>query len=130
MAQAPVCPKPPEFLFVSPRASVASHLALHVRPTPIWAIRSPRRMVPAASDARTLLDVLDWHASQHPGRLHLTVLQDETTVTETLTYGELASRSRAVARGLVTREVASGDRVALMLPTGAARFCARSAATI
>ena len=50
--------------------------------------------VPAASEARTLVEVLEWHAAQHPDRLHLTVLQDEATVLGTLTYGELASRAR------------------------------------
>ena len=36
--------------------------------------------VPAASEARTLVEVLEWHAARHPDRLHLTVLQDETTI--------------------------------------------------
>jgi 1-acyl-sn-glycerol-3-phosphate acyltransferase len=73
--------------------------------------------VPAASDARTLIEVLEWHAARHPDRLHLTVLQDEATVLGTLTYAELAARARAVARGLIARDVTPGDRVALMLPT-------------
>jgi len=74
--------------------------------------------VPAASDARSLIEVLEWHAERHPGRLHLTVLQDETTTIGSLAYAELATRARALARGLVTRDVTPGDRVALMLPTG------------
>src|ERR1035437_10323659 len=73
--------------------------------------------VPAASEARTLIEVLEWHAAQHPDRLHLTVLQDEATVLGSLTYAELAARARAVARGLIARDVTPGDRVALMLPT-------------
>ena len=73
--------------------------------------------VPAASEARTLIEVLEWHAAQHPDRLHLTVLQDEATVLGSLTYAELANRARAIARGLIAREVSPGDRVALMLPT-------------
>src|SRR5450830_2084397 len=73
--------------------------------------------VPAASQARTLIEVLEWHAARHPDRLHLTVLQDEATVLGSLTYAELAARARAVARGLIARDVAPGDRVALMLPT-------------
>jgi 1-acyl-sn-glycerol-3-phosphate acyltransferase len=73
--------------------------------------------VPAASEARTLIEVLEWHTAQHPGRLHLTVLQDEATVLGSLTYAELAARARAIARGLIARDVAPGDRVALMLPT-------------
>ena len=73
--------------------------------------------VPAASEARTLIEVLEWHAAQHPDRLHLTVLQDEATVLGSLTYAELADRARAIARGLIAREVSPSDRVALMLPT-------------
>jgi 1-acyl-sn-glycerol-3-phosphate acyltransferase len=80
--------------------------------------------VPAASRARTLLEVLDWHAAQHPDRLHLTVLQDEATILGTLTYGELAIKARQVAHGLITRDVAPGDRVALMLPTSIDFFTA------
>ena len=80
--------------------------------------------VPAASQARTLVEVLEWHAAQHPGRLHLTVLQDEATVLGTLTYAELAERARNVARGLIARDVAPGDRVALMLPTSIDFFIA------
>jgi acyl carrier protein len=73
--------------------------------------------VPAASEANTLIEVLDWHATQHADRLHLTVLQDEATTLGTLTYGELAARSRQVAFGLIERDVSPGDRVGLMLPT-------------
>ena len=80
--------------------------------------------VRAASEARTLVEVLDWHAAQHPDRLHLTVLQDEATVVGALTYGELSTRARNVARGLIARDVAPGDRVALMLPTSIDFFIA------
>lgn len=80
--------------------------------------------VPAASEARTLIEVLEWHAAQHPDRLHLTVLQDEATVLGSLTYAELAARARAIARGLIARDVAPGDRVALMLPTSIDYFTA------
>ncbi|QWG22320.1 AMP-binding protein [Bradyrhizobium sediminis] len=80
--------------------------------------------VPAASEAQTLVEVLEWHAAHHPDRLHLTVLQDETTILGTLTYGELATRARNVARGLIARDIAPGDRVALMLPTSIDFFVA------
>ena len=80
--------------------------------------------VPAASEAQTLVEVLEWHAAHHPDRLHLTVLQDETTILGTLTYGELATRARNVARGLIARDILPGDRVALMLPTSLDFFVA------
>ncbi|QBR72647.1 acyl-phosphate glycerol 3-phosphate acyltransferase [Beijerinckiaceae bacterium] len=74
-------------------------------------------LVPAAAEARTLIEVLDWHAERHPDRLHLTVLQDDSMVIGTMTYGELAKTARLVAAGLIQRDIAPGDRVALMLPT-------------
>jgi acyl carrier protein len=80
--------------------------------------------VPAASQARTLVEVLEWHAARHPDRLHLTVLQDETTILGTLTYSELATKARNLARGLIARDIVPGDRVALMLPTSSDFFIA------
>lgn len=62
-------------------------------------------VVPAAHQARTLVEVLEWHAAQHPDRLLLTVLQDEAAVLGALTYGELAARARNVARGLLAHDV-------------------------
>lgn len=92
------------------------------------ALETPRAaalpFVPAASEARTLMEVLEWHANHHPDRLHLTVLLDEATIIGTLTYGELAARARNVARGLITRDIVPGDRVALMLPTSIDFFVA------
>ena len=59
-----------------------------------------------------------------PTALHVTVLEDEVTVIGTLTYGELAKASRAIAAGLIERDIMPGDRVALMLPTGIDFFTA------
>ena len=80
--------------------------------------------VPAATEARTLLDILDWHATRHADRLHATVLQDDETVLGTLSYGELQERARSLAEGLVRRDIEPGDRVALMLPTSTDFFIA------
>jgi len=80
--------------------------------------------VPPASEARTLLEVLEWHEIRHPDRLHLTLLQDEATVVDSLTYAGLAAQARALARALVARDVLPGDRVALMLPTSLDFFVA------
>ena len=57
-------------------------------------LRASLAAVPAAAEARTLLDVLEWHVAQHPERVHVTVLEDEATVIGTLTYGELAKAAR------------------------------------
>jgi 1-acyl-sn-glycerol-3-phosphate acyltransferase len=79
---------------------------------------TPLPPVAAAADARTLIEALDWHVARHPDRLHATVLQDDRTVLAELSYGELAGAARSVAAGLLARGIVSGDRVALMLPTG------------
>ena len=80
--------------------------------------------VPAAREARSLIEALEWHAVRHPDRLHVTVLQDEATVLGQLTYGQLAGEAKRIACGLIARDIAPGDRVALMLPTGLDFFVA------
>ena len=80
--------------------------------------------VVAAAEAKTLIEALEWHVAHNPDRVHVTVLQDESTVLATMTYGELAQAARAVAAGLIARDVAPLDRVALMLPTGTEFFAA------
>src|SRR6516162_2184322 len=80
--------------------------------------------VTAAGAAHTLIEVLDWHVERHADRLHLTVLQDETTALGALTYGELATRAKRVAQGLIGRDVSPGDRVGLILPTSIEFFLA------
>jgi 1-acyl-sn-glycerol-3-phosphate acyltransferase len=71
-----------------------------------------------ATQARTLVEVLEWHALQHPERGHVTVLEDDATAVGSLTYGQLAQRARTIAAGLIERDIQPGDRIALMLPTG------------
>jgi 1-acyl-sn-glycerol-3-phosphate acyltransferase len=84
----------------------------------------PTVRVAAAGTARTLLEVLDWHVAQHPELRHVTVLEDDATVIASLTYGELAEKARAIAGGLIERDIVPGDRIALMLPTGVDFFTA------
>jgi 1-acyl-sn-glycerol-3-phosphate acyltransferase len=67
--------------------------------------------------ARTLTEMLDWHVAEHPDHLHVTVLQDENTVLGTMSYRDLQAAARAVAQGLISRDIVPGDRVSLMLPT-------------
>jgi 1-acyl-sn-glycerol-3-phosphate acyltransferase len=80
--------------------------------------------VPPASAAKTLIEVLEWHAARHPDRLHLSVLQDETTILGSLTYAELAAKAQSAARSLAAHDVSPGDRVAVMLPTSVDFFIA------
>ncbi|MGZ3325404.1 MAG: AMP-binding protein, partial [Xanthobacteraceae bacterium] len=84
----------------------------------------PLAAVLAAGEARTLLDVLEWHVDQHPDRLHVTVLDEDATAAAAMTYGDLAKGARAIAAGLIDRDILPGDRVALMLPTGTDFFTA------
>lgn len=72
----------------------------------------------APGEARTLIDALEWHVAHHPERLHLTVMEDDRVEAGAFTYDALARRARRIAAGLVARDVAPGDRVAIMLPTG------------
>ena len=85
---------------------------------------APLPLVPAATEARTLVEALQWHSGRHPDRLHLTVLEDESTPLATLSYGALAEEARNCAQGLIERDVIPGDRIALMLPTGRDFFVA------
>jgi 1-acyl-sn-glycerol-3-phosphate acyltransferase len=67
--------------------------------------------------AKTLTEMLDWHVENHPDHLHVTVLQDENVVLGTMSYRDLQTAARAVAQGLISRDIVPGDRVSLMLPT-------------
>ena len=61
--------------------------------------------------------MLDWHVQEHPDHIHVTVLQDENTVLGTMSYRDLQTAARAVAQGLISRDIVPGDRIAMMLPT-------------
>ncbi|HKU41823.1 MAG TPA: AMP-binding protein, partial [Polyangiales bacterium] len=65
--------------------------------------------------ARSLVEVLQFHAAQHGSRVHL--LFDEGGEPVALSYAELLERASRVAAGLRARGLESGDRVAIMLPT-------------
>lgn len=78
----------------------------------------PLPSVSAPEQARTLVEVLEWHVAQHPNRVHLSLLNDDGRVEGTLTYAELAAAARRVAAGLIARDIEPDDRIALMLPTG------------
>jgi 1-acyl-sn-glycerol-3-phosphate acyltransferase len=78
---------------------------------------------PAPAGSMTLTAVLDWHVEHHASRVHIVHWHGDGTETN-LTYGGLAERSRAVARGLRQAGLETGDRVAIMLPTGDAFFIA------
>jgi len=85
---------------------------------------APLPLVPAAAEAQTLVEVLEWHASRHADRVHLTVLNEDCEASAAFTYGELAGAARAAAQSLIENDIVPGDRIALMLPTGRDFFIA------
>jgi 1-acyl-sn-glycerol-3-phosphate acyltransferase len=87
-------------------------------------LASKAAQVGPAIEARTLVEVLEWHLARNPDRLHITVLEDERAVLGTMSYGELANAAKVVAASLIEQDVLPGDRVALMLPTGLEFFTA------
>jgi len=78
---------------------------------------APVELIGQPDDAKTLTGMLDWHVENHPDHLHVTVLQDENTVLGTMSYRDLQTAARAVAQGLISRDIVPGDRISLMLPT-------------
>ena len=71
--------------------------------------------------AATLIEVLEWHVARHPDRPHI-VLQDDSGGEQTVTYAVLESAARAIALGLLDRDLQPGAAVAIMLPTGVDYF--------
>jgi 1-acyl-sn-glycerol-3-phosphate acyltransferase len=66
--------------------------------------------------ARTLAEVLEWHAERQGERTHVEIYDGERL--STITYRELEQRSRAAAGGLRRAGIDRGAVVAIMLPTG------------
>ncbi|MDJ0740499.1 MAG: AMP-binding protein [Gammaproteobacteria bacterium] len=101
----------------------AGHAALPERPP-----ASPPASVAAAAtalpeQAQTLPEVLRWHAARSPRRLHIRLLDGDHEL-RSFTYRQLLDDAQDAAAGLQARNVRPGDRVALMLPTGADYFVA------
>jgi len=72
--------------------------------------------VPAPDSARTLVEVLRWHAERDPARVHVVLRLDDDSE-QSITYGQLWERAGGVAAGLRARGVPPGASVALMLRT-------------
>jgi 1-acyl-sn-glycerol-3-phosphate acyltransferase len=87
-------------------------------------VRQMSAITGSPSEARTLIEVIEWHAAHHPDRLHVTLFHDDLSTLGTLTYQELAEAGRRVAAGLIARDIVAGDRIALMLPTSLDFFIA------
>jgi 1-acyl-sn-glycerol-3-phosphate acyltransferase len=86
--------------------------------------RAPRPAVggvAAPAAARTLVEMLRWHAESTPERVHVVLGTDESPQ-PSITYGALWRDATRVGAGLRAQGVAAGERVAIMLPTGPAFF--------
>jgi len=96
-------------------ASPASRAPSHERVSPLGEeSATPDR-------AGTLIEVLQWHLARHPERPHI-VLEDDSGEEQTVTYAGLDSAARALAAGLLARDLEPRGAVAIMLPTGLEYF--------
>jgi 1-acyl-sn-glycerol-3-phosphate acyltransferase len=97
----------------------ASSVAATLTRTPIVLPATPG--LPAPATARTLVDVLHWHADRTPDRPHIYLREDGGHDTP-ITYGALLAGASRVAAGLERLRVGRGETVALMLRTETAFF--------
>jgi 1-acyl-sn-glycerol-3-phosphate acyltransferase len=100
----------------APEASAAA--ARQPRIAVVESAVSPAPVAPA-----TLLDALEWHATEHPERTYVLLVDDETGA-DRVSFGALRSQAAAVAASLVKHGVRPGEAVAIMLPTGREFFAA------
>jgi non-ribosomal peptide synthetase component F len=89
----------------APRPAASAH-------EPLAAVSTP----PEA--AGTLIEVLDWHAAEHPERPHVRLLDAEGSET-VIHYRDLQRGAAAVTAGLMRLALPPGTNVAIMLPTSA-----------
>ena len=75
----------------------------------------------APADARTLVDVLNWHVTRHPDRPHIQMYQDDGRG-EIITFRQLKSGAEKVAAGLQQLGLKPTEPVSLMLPSGPEYF--------
>ncbi|MBA3295990.1 MAG: AMP-binding protein, partial [Acidobacteria bacterium] len=66
---------------------------------------------------RNMVDLLRTRADAHPARVAYTFLESGEQVGDTLTWGTLDLRSRALGAAITSR-VSPGSRVLVMLPPG------------
>ena len=71
----------------------------------------------APAEAKTLLEVLDWHVERHPDRPHIRLYREDAQG-ESLTYRQLKTGAANVAAGLQQAGLRIAEPVAIMLPSG------------
>jgi 1-acyl-sn-glycerol-3-phosphate acyltransferase len=91
----------------------------------------PRSFVPLVravggrwpTGARTLTDVLAWHAAAHPDLVTVRLIGEAAgSGPPDLSYGSLVAEASSVAAGILAGRVERGERVAIMLPTQRSYF--------
>jgi len=102
---------------VADLAKALGHAGAITALSPDVAVQSKSAIIGTPDHVKTLTEMLDWHAAEHPDHIHVTVLQDENVVLGQYTYGELRKAALAVAQGLIAQDIVPGDRIAMMLPT-------------
>jgi 1-acyl-sn-glycerol-3-phosphate acyltransferase len=96
-------------------ASLASAAAAEIKATPMG------ETLDLPHDAKTLIDVLNWHMDVHPDRSHIRLYSDEGEG-EIITYRQLGEGAKAIAAGLQEKGLLPGDPVSIMLPTSREYF--------
>ncbi len=77
---------------------------------------SSDQITSAAAHAETLIEVLKWHAQNHPHNVHIN-LYIEGALQEKITFRALMEGAESIACGLRHQGLEPGQTVALMLPT-------------
>ena len=75
----------------------------------------------APAEAQTLVDVLNWHVTQHPDRPHIQMYEDEGGG-DIITFQQLKTEAAQVAAGLQQLGLKPTEPVAIMLPSGPEYF--------
>ncbi len=104
-----------------------AHALVRIRcaaPGPLTVERRPalHAATPVPDSPATLLEALEWQATQQPERTYI-LLADRDTESR-ISFGDLRREATAVAAGLKRRGVRPGETVAIMLPTDREFFAA------
>lgn len=83
-----------------------------------------QKVLSVPSEAKTLLDVLKFHAARSATIPHLTLLGERGEEEAVLSYAELLQSAEQCAAGLLEHGLERGDTVSLMLPTSKEFFIA------
>ncbi|MBF0287838.1 MAG: AMP-binding protein [SAR324 cluster bacterium] len=104
----------------TPRDLLGAIMKADVRELPIQSVQMSdcqlEELDSLPHQSKTLNDVLKWHVTAHPDRLHLRFYSDEGKE-ESMTYKELWEHSTHIAAGLQHNGIEAGEPVAIMLPT-------------